>query len=57
MRRRRRGTAPLAASTAEALGIPPDAFGLADHEAIGDQVEATGWKINVIEALLEQLAH
>jgi hypothetical protein len=47
---------PLAASTTKALGIAPDAFGLADHEAIGDRVEATGWNVSVIEALFEQLA-
>jgi hypothetical protein len=47
--------APLAASVTDALGIAPDAFGLTDHEAIGDQVEATGWKISVIDALLDQL--
>jgi hypothetical protein len=46
---------PLAAATAEALGIAPGAFGLVDHEAIGDRVEATGWKISVIDALFEQL--
>jgi len=47
---------PLAATTTEALGIAPDAFGLADHEAIGDRVEATDWKISVVEALFEQFA-
>jgi len=47
--------APLAAAAAEALGIPPDASGLVDHEAVGDAWERTGGTVSIITALLEQL--
>ena len=48
--------APLAAAAAESLGIPPDAFGLVDHEAIGDEWERTKGATSVIDRLLAQLA-
>lgn len=46
----------LAASTAAALGLAPDAFGLADHAAIGDAWEASSGGVSIIDALLAQLA-
>lgn len=48
--------APLTAAVTESLGIPPDAAGLVDHDAIGDTWERTGGKVSIIEALLQQLA-
>lgn len=48
--------APLAAAATEALGIAPDAFGLVDHTTIGDRWEASGGRVSIVAALLEQLA-
>lgn len=39
----------------EALGIQPTAFGLVDHQQIGDRWEARQGGISVIRALLDQL--
>lgn len=47
--------ATLAAAAAEALGVAPDAAGLADHRAIGDQWEAAGGRTSIVAALLDQL--
>ena len=47
--------ATLAAAVTDALGIAPDAAGLADHERIGDDWERTGGRISVVSALLDQL--
>jgi hypothetical protein len=47
--------APLAAAATEAIGIPPDAAGLVDHQAIGDAWERTKGATSVIDALLDQL--
>lgn len=47
--------APLAAALEAALGIEPDAWGLADHAAIGDDWERTGGGVSIIAALLRQL--
>jgi hypothetical protein len=47
--------APLAAAVTDALGLAPDAAGLADHARIGDQWERAGGGISIISALLEQL--
>ena len=47
--------APLAASCTEALGVEPDAHGLADHGAIGDAWERTGGGVSVVHLLLDQL--
>jgi hypothetical protein len=47
--------APLAAACTEALGIPPDASGLADHGAIGDEWERSGGRTSIIDALFGQL--
>ena len=46
----------LRVAAAESLGIPPDAAGLADHQAIGDEWERTGGVVSVVESLLGQLA-
>jgi hypothetical protein len=48
--------APLAAAVTEALGVAPDASGLADHRRIGDEWEASGGRSSIVAALLEQLA-
>ena len=49
--------APLRAAVIEALGIAPEAFGIVDHDAIGDRWEATlGNGVSVTSLLLEQLA-
>jgi hypothetical protein len=47
--------ATLAAAATEALGLAPDAAGLADHARIGDEWERTGGRISIIAALLDQL--
>jgi hypothetical protein len=47
--------AGLAAAAGEALGRPPDATGLVDHESIGDAWEASGGRLSIVEALLRQL--
>ena len=47
--------APLAAAAADALGVAPDASGLADHDAIGDAWELAGGRISIVHALLDQL--
>lgn len=47
--------APLAAAVEEALGIEPDASGLADHASIGDAWESRRGQLSIIEALLTQL--
>ena len=41
---------------AKALGITPDANGLADHVRIGDEWERTDGRISIVAALLDQLA-
>lgn len=46
----------LAAAAAAALGMAPDAFGLADHAVIGDAWEASSGALSIIDALLLQLA-
>lgn len=48
--------APLRAAVIDALGIAPDAFGVVDHDAIGDRWEATlGQGVSVLSLLFEQL--
>ncbi len=47
--------ATLASAATTALGIAPDASGLADHEAIADAWEAADGRISIIHALLDQL--
>ncbi|HZP28368.1 MAG TPA: hypothetical protein VFC99_05415, partial [Acidimicrobiia bacterium] len=48
--------APLAAATAAALGIPPDAAGLVDHDRIGDEWERSRRAVSIVALLLEELA-
>lgn len=45
----------LAAWTTEMLGIEPEAFGLVDHQSIGDQWSTSGGADSIIELLLRQL--
>jgi hypothetical protein len=47
--------ATLAAACTEALGRPPDAAGLADHQGIGDAWEQSAGRVSIVTALLEQL--
>jgi hypothetical protein len=47
--------ATLAAAATDALGIPPDASGLVDHEAIGDEWERSRGQVSIIDALFDQL--
>ncbi len=47
--------APLAATVAAALGIEPNAAGLVDHGAIGDEWERSRGRISIIDALLNEL--
>lgn len=47
--------ATLAAAVSEAIGVPPEATGLVDHERIGDEWEASGGRTSIIAALLDQL--
>ena len=46
---------PLAASCHQILGVVPDAFGVVDHDTIGDVWEATEGKVGIVAALIEQL--
>ncbi len=45
----------LRTAVGEALGLTPDACGLADHAAIGDEWERSGGKVSIVAALLSQL--
>ena len=47
--------ARLAAACTAALGVAPDAFGLVDHDRIGDQWESAGGKRSIVADLLDQL--
>ncbi len=47
--------APLAAALEAALGIEPDAAGLVDHDAVGDEWERSAGRTSIIDALLHQL--
>ena len=47
--------ATLAAACTEALGVAPDAAGLADHDVIADEWEKTGGATSIVTALLDQL--
>jgi hypothetical protein len=46
---------PLAQACTVALGLGPDVYGMADHDAIGDEWERTGGRTSVVAALLAQL--
>lgn len=45
----------LAAAATEALGVPPDACGLVDHDRIADEWERTGGAVSITAMLLDQL--
>ena len=47
--------APLAAACTEALGLAPDASGLVDHDAIGNEWEGSEGRTSIVAALLAQL--
>jgi hypothetical protein len=47
--------APLAAATTAAIGLGPDAFGVVDHDRIGDEWERSGGQISIVQALAAQL--
>lgn len=46
---------PLAAAVTEALGLAPDATGLADHHAVGEAWERSEGRVSVLALLLQQL--
>jgi hypothetical protein len=48
--------AELRAAAIAAIGVEPTAWGVVDHEPIGDEWERTGGAVSVVERLLEQLA-
>lgn len=48
--------APLATAAGTALGIAPEACGLADHDAIGQRWESSGRAMSIVDALFDQLA-
>jgi hypothetical protein len=48
--------APLAASCAAALGVPPDGSGLVDHQAIGDDWERARGGVSIVDRLLAALS-
>ena len=45
----------LAAAAGEALGVPPERFGLVDHDRIGDAWEKARGQVSVMELLRQQL--
>jgi hypothetical protein len=47
--------APLAEACTTALGVAPDASGLADHGRLGDAWERAGGRLSIVDALLGQL--
>jgi hypothetical protein len=47
--------APLAAACTEALGLPPDAYGVVDHDRVGDEWEQRQGKASILDGLLRQL--
>ncbi|MGI8808936.1 MAG: hypothetical protein ACR2KK_14065 [Acidimicrobiales bacterium] len=51
-----REPAPPAAVATHALGLAPDAVGMADHQAVGDAWERSEGRTSIIAALLAQLA-
>jgi hypothetical protein len=48
--------APLAAAVTDALGLAPDASGLADHEAIADEWERSRGGVSIVDRLLAALS-
>jgi hypothetical protein len=49
--------ATLAAAATAALGVPPDAAGLVDHDRIGDAWERSRGGVSIVALLLEQLGN
>lgn len=47
--------ATLAAACTDALGLAPDAAGVADHDRIGEDWERSGRAVSIVDALLSQL--
>jgi hypothetical protein len=47
--------AVLAAAATDALGLPPDATGVVDHESIGREWERGGRRTSIVDALFAQL--
>jgi hypothetical protein len=47
--------APLAAAVAASIGIAPDAFGVVDHDRVGDEWERSGGQTSIVQALAAQL--
>jgi hypothetical protein len=47
--------APLATATTAAIGLAPDAFGVVDHDRIGDEWERSGGQTSIVQALSAQL--
>ena len=45
----------LGAVATQELGVTPDAAGLVDHTAIGDEWERTGGAVSIVDLLLGQL--
>jgi len=45
----------LRSAAVKALGLKPDACGLADHKAIGDEWQRAGGRASIVDALLSQL--
>ena len=48
--------APLASACTESLGLAPDAWGLVDHDAIGDRWERAKGGISIVGELLAELS-
>jgi hypothetical protein len=46
---------PLAAAATAALGVPPDATGMVDHDRVGDAWERSNRSISIVDALLAEL--
>jgi len=47
--------APLAAAATASVGIAPDAFGVVDHDRVGDEWERSGGRTSIVQALAAQL--
>jgi len=48
--------ANLALHTTQALEIPPDCCGLADHQLVGDQWERANGQVSIVQLLADQLS-
>ncbi len=46
---------PLLVAAVAALGQPPDAVGLVDHDSVGDAWERAAGAVSIIDALMDQL--